>query len=164
MGSEDIQAFDTQAFRRALGMFATGIAVVTALTPDGRRIGLTINSFNSVSLDPPLILWSLARSQSNRAEFERCASYAVNVLAADQQTFSQRFASRETDKFSGIEGVTEGREGAPLLPGCLARFECHNLVRYDGGDHLIFVGKVVSFDRREGEPLLYYAGGYRTVG
>jgi len=160
--SDDSPEFDTIAFRRALGMFATGITVVTARTPDGRRIGLTVNSFNSVSLAPPLVLWSLARHLPVLADFERCSHYAINVLATHQQPLSQRFATRADDKFAELD-VREGVTGAPLLPDCCAWFECRNGIRHDGGDHLLFIGQVEAFDRGEGEPLIYHAGRYRYL-
>lgn len=163
MSSTDVAVFDTLAFRRSLGMFATGIAVVTTIGTDGRPLGLTINSFNSVSLKPPLILWSLAKAQSNRIAFEGCEHYAINVLSSGQQALSQRFASREADRFAGLDNLGEGIGGIPLLPDCLAWFECRNATRYEGGDHLIFLGEVVDFAKRDGEPLLYYSGAYRTL-
>ena len=133
-------------FRNSLGMFATGITVVTTRTPAGEPIGLTVNSFNSVSLDPPLIVWSLANDLPSRGLFEACEYYAINVLAEDQVDLSQRFASRLEDKFVGLEYDT-GVGGAPLLKGCCARFQCRNSVRHEGGDHVVFISEVVDFDR-----------------
>lgn len=154
--------FDTRAFRNALGHFATGIAVVTTLGREGQPLGLTVNSFNSVSLDPPLILWSLARHLPLRADFEACEHYAVNVLAEDQQWLSRRFAGREADKFAGV-AVDPGLGGVPLLAGCCARFECRNTVRHPGGDHLVFISEVLRFDRAERAPLLFHGGAYRGL-
>lgn len=156
-------AFDCRAFRDALGNFATGIAVVSALAPDGSYIGLTINSFNSVSLDPPLILWSLALSSPNLDAFRACSHYAVNILAADQRELSQRFATRGGDKFGGLS-FREGLGGAPIIPGCCAWFECANEVRHPGGDHLIFIGRVERCARQAGRaPLIYHGGRYRWL-
>lgn len=152
----------SRRFRNALGMFATGITVVTMRTPEGEPIGLTVNSFNSVSLDPPLVVWSLANDLPSRPLFEACEYYAINVLADDQMALSARFASRAGDKFAGLD-FEDGVAGVPLLLGCCARFECRNTVRHDGGDHVVFISEVVSFDREEREPLLYYAGAYRRL-
>ncbi len=149
-------------FRNALGMFATGITVVTMRTPEGEPIGLTVNSFNSVSLDPPLVVWSLARDLPSRALFEACEYYAINVLADDQMALSARFASRAGDKFAGLD-FEDGIAGVPLLRGCCARFECRNTVRHDGGDHVVFISEVASFDREELAPLVYHAGAYRRL-
>jgi len=149
-------------FRNALGMFATGITVVTTRTPAGEPIGLTVNSFNSVSLDPPLIVWSLSNDLPSRGLFEACEYYAINVLAEDQVELSQRFASRLDDKFGGLDFET-GVGGVPLLKGCCARFECRNTQRYEGGDHLVFISEVLSFDREERKPLVYFGGAYRRL-
>lgn len=152
----------SRRFRNSLGMFATGITVVTTRTPAGVPIGLTVNSFNSVSLDPPLIVWSLSNDLPSRSVFEGCEYYAINVLAEDQAELSQRFASRLDDKFAGLDFET-GVGGIPLLKGCCARFECRNTVRHEGGDHLVFISEVLSFDREDRQPLLYFAGGYRRL-
>lgn len=154
----------TRAFRDALGTFATGITIIAARAPDGRPIGLTVNSFNSVSLDPPLIVWSLAANLPSVPIFEACEYYSVNILAADQHELSNLFASRSDDKFAGLE-FDEGINGTPLLRGCCARFECRNTTRHPGGDHILFVSEVVRFDRDEEErpPLLYWGGSYRRL-
>ena len=153
----------TREFRDALGMFATGITVVATRAPDGQPIGLTVNSFNSVSLDPPLIVWSLSANLSCVPVFESCEYYSVNVLAADQDNLSNRFASRADDKFAGLE-IDTGMYGVPLLRGCCARFECRNTVRHDGGDHILFISEVVRFDRDETHsPLIYWGGGYQRL-
>ncbi|NLF53075.1 MAG: flavin reductase family protein [Thauera phenolivorans] len=152
----------TRQFRNALGMFATGITVVTTRTPEGEPIGLTVNSFNSVSLEPPLIVWSLTADLPSTPVFENAEYYAINVLAEDQAALSQRFASRAEDRFAGLE-FDEGTGGVPLLRGCCARFECRNTVRYPGGDHVVFISEVVAFDREELAPLIYHAGAYRRL-
>lgn len=153
---------DTRALRQALGMFATGITVITARAPDGQYIGLTANSFNSVSLDPPLIVWSLSLYSPNLAAFQTASHYAVNVLAVDQVELSQRFALPRVDKFAGLQPC-EGLGGAPLLDGCCAWFECRNEARHPGGDHLVFIGLVERFSREDREPLVYQGGRYRSL-
>ena len=152
----------SRLFRNALGMFATGITVVSTRTPEGVPIGMTVNSFNSVSLDPPLIVWSLSNDLPSRDVFEGCEYYAINVLAEDQADLSQRFASRLGERFAGLE-IDEGVGGVPLLRGCCARFVCRNTVRHEGGDHLVFISEVLSFDNAERAPLLYFCGAYRRL-
>jgi flavin reductase (DIM6/NTAB) family NADH-FMN oxidoreductase RutF len=145
--------------RDALGEFATGVTVVTARGADGRPLGVTINSFASVSLEPPLVLWSLGLKSSALAVFESCRHYAINVLAADQIEFSQRFSQSQSDEFAGIT-LKVGAGDTPLLPGCCASFECRNEMRYPGGDHLIFIGQVENFQREEKPPLIFHGGRY----
>jgi flavin reductase (DIM6/NTAB) family NADH-FMN oxidoreductase RutF len=136
--------------------------VVTTCTPDGQPIGVTINSFASVSLEPPLVLWSLGLNSPSLAAFEACSHYAVNVLAADQVDFSQRFSQSRADKFSGID-VRVGPGGTPILPGCCAWFGCRNEMRYPGGDHLILVGHVESLHCEKRPPLIFHGGRYRAL-
>jgi flavin reductase (DIM6/NTAB) family NADH-FMN oxidoreductase RutF len=157
-----VSEFDTRDFRRSLGKFATGITVITTRTAEGQPIGFTANSFASASLEPPLVTWNLARSSANIGHFERCSHYAVNVLSHDQMALSIHFAKPSGDKFALI-GYEEGAGGAPLLAGCCAWFECSNEVRYPGGDHLIFLGRVERFARAERAPLLYHGGHYGLV-
>jgi flavin reductase (DIM6/NTAB) family NADH-FMN oxidoreductase RutF len=153
-----------RSFRDALGGFATGVTVLTTLAPDGQPVGVTISSFNSVSLQPPLILWSLATDSPRLEAFRRSRHYAVNVLAADQAWISDRFASRDPDRFSGVRSDT-GMAGMPLLAGCVAYFECSSEAHYPGGDHIIFVGRVNRFSRREQvAPLIFHGGRYRLLG
>jgi 3-hydroxy-9,10-secoandrosta-1,3,5(10)-triene-9,17-dione monooxygenase reductase component len=152
-------AFDGRALRNALGNFATGVTVITARTPAGETVGVTANSFNSVSLDPPLVLWSLARKSRSLPAYLAADHFAVHVLAADQVPLSQRFATPMENRYAGIEFRT-GAGGAPLLEGCAARFQCKAVHRYEGGDHLIIVGEVVAFDASGRAALLYYKGGY----
>lgn len=150
-------------FRRTLGSFATGVTVVTALNDEGRPIGLTISSFNSVSLTPPLILWSLALESPNFAAFRAASHFAVNVLAADQRAISDRFAARANDRFAGL-AVRPGLAGVPLIDGCCAWFECAAEAHYPGGDHLIFVGRVERFSPGETSvPLIFHNGRYRRL-
>ena len=155
-------SFSTQEFRTALGMFATGVTIVTARSQDGGVIGLTANSFNSVSLDPPLVLWSLARAAASMAAFRNGSHYAINVLAADQKALAERFALRGADRFKDV-GYSEGIGGAPLLDGAAATFECFNRSRYEEGDHVIFVGEVERCSFRPGaSPLLFHGGRFYT--
>lgn len=150
-------------FRDTLGRFATGVTVVTALAADSQLIGVTISSFNSVSLDPPLILWSLSLNSPNLEAFRNAAHYSVNVLAAGQQELSNRFASRRNDRFTDIP-TRPGLSGIPLIDGCCAWFECSNEAHYPGGDHLIFVGRVERFAKGEAEsPLIFHNAGYRQL-
>ncbi len=157
--NDDSTDFDLRAYRNALGGFATGVTIVTARGPDGRNVGLTASSFNSVSLNPPMILWSLSKQARSMPVFRAASHYAVNVLAADQMDLSQRFASPVDDKFAGVP-FHEGIGGAPLLDGCVARFECRNAMTYEGGDHLIFVGEVEGFGFEDRPALLFHAGDY----
>ncbi|AYQ44167.1 MULTISPECIES: flavin reductase family protein [Burkholderia] len=149
-------------FRRALGCFATGVTVVTTVDDEGRRIGLTANSFSSVSIDPPLILWSLARRSPNLRAFERCRFFAVNVLAGSQQDICTRFAKPIDDRFSGVDTV-DGQGGVPLIAGAVAQFECENEIVHAGGDHAIFVGRVNRFRWHEQAPLVFCMGALREL-
>lgn len=159
MSSSGSNAFDPREFRNALGCFATGVTVVTTCGSGGQPVGLTANSFNSVSLQPPLVLWSLARDSLNLQAFSEAEYWVVHILAADQEAVSKRFASRGTDKFAGLE-FDRGLGEAPLLHGCAARFQCRTAFQYEGGDHVIFVGEVVRFDRLSAAPLLFHDGRY----
>jgi 3-hydroxy-9,10-secoandrosta-1,3,5(10)-triene-9,17-dione monooxygenase reductase component len=152
-------ALDPREFRNALGAFATGVTVVTAAAPDGSRAGVTANSFNSVSLDPPMILWSLARNSRSLAVFERALYWAVHILAADQDHLSNHFAKSAADKFVGLE-IETGFGGVPLLKDYATRLQCKTAFKYEGGDHVIFVGEVLSVDRRDVAPLVFHGGKY----
>ena len=153
------QAIDPFAFRQALGSFATGVTIITTRTEDGEPLGLTVNSFNSVSLDPPMVLWSLAETYKGYEAFKKATHWAVHVLAANQEQLSNRFAGKAEDKFSGLE-YENGINGNPLLTGCAARFECRTAYQYEGGDHLIFVGEVEAFQQSESSPLVFHGGRY----
>ena len=143
-------------------MFATGVTIVTARTPAGELIGLTANSFNSVSLEPPLVLWSLAQAAASLASFRTGSHYAINVLAAEQKALAERFARKGADRWQGVESAP-GVGGAPLLAGAAATFECFNRSRYEEGDHVIFVGEVERCSWRAGaSPLLFHGGRYYT--
>lgn len=154
--------FDRRELRRALGQFATGVTVVTARADDGRRIGVTANSFTSLSLDPPLVLWCLAKSAPSLPEFLESGHFAVNVLAADQHHLSRQFSTPAPDKFAGVP-ASEGPGGVPLLDGVLARFTCRHVRNHDGGDHVIFIGEVERYEEFEGEPLVFHSGFYRVA-
>lgn len=155
-------SFSSQEFRAALGMFATGVTIVTARAADGQVIGLTANSFNSVSLSPPLVLWSLARAAASLPVFSGGSHYAINILAADQKQLAERFAMKGADRWQGVT-FDEGAGGAPLLHGAAASFECFNRSRYEEGDHVIFVGEVERCTHRPGaSPLLFHGGRYFT--
>lgn len=156
------QSFDSRALRDALGDFATGVTVVSARGADGRPVGVTVNSFAAVSLDPPLVLWSLGRQSDYLAVFESCRHFAVNVLAADQLGYSLRFAQTARDNFDGIDWHA-GAGDVPLLPGCCAWFECRSETRYPGGDHLILVGCVENIRREAKPPLIFHRGLYRSL-
>jgi len=150
---------DPRAFRAALGTFATGVTIVTTRGGDGEDIGITANSFNSVSLDPPMVLWSLSRKARSLQAFLDYPHFAVHVLSSDQDALSHLFATQGADKFHGLS-ITRGAGDVALLDGCSARFECRTAFRYDGGDHVILVGEVVDFQSFDRSPLLFHAGKY----
>ena len=155
-------SFSKLEFRAALGMFATGVTIVTARAVDGQVVGLTANSFASVSLDPPLVLWSLAQGAASLAAFRAGSHYAINVLAADQKPLAERFALKGADRWAGVS-FTQGLGGAPLLTGTAASFECFNRSRYEEGDHIIFVGEVERCAWKTGaSPLLFHGGRFYT--
>lgn len=152
-------SFDPRDFRQALGAFATGVTIVTAHAADGSPVGITANSFNSVSLDPPMVLWSLAKNARSLPVFAQATHWNVHVLANNQETLSDRFARAGEDKFRGLTLDADASE-APLIPGCSARFQCRAAFQYEGGDHVIFVGEVIDYDRTTSPPLLYVTGDY----
>jgi 3-hydroxy-9,10-secoandrosta-1,3,5(10)-triene-9,17-dione monooxygenase reductase component len=153
---------NAREFRNALGAFTTGVTIVTTRDAAGHDVGLTVNSFNSVSLEPPLVLWSLARSSGSLASFVEAEFFAVHILGAKQEALSNRFAKRGVDKFSGI-ALARGHGGVPLLDGCAARFECRTAYRHEGGDHEIFVGEVLTFEHFDAAPLVFQKGGYAVA-
>jgi flavin reductase (DIM6/NTAB) family NADH-FMN oxidoreductase RutF len=155
-------SFSPQDFRAALSTFATGVTIVTARDESGALLGLTANSFNSVSLSPPLVLWSLWNLAGSLPGFSRGSHYAINILASDQRSLAERFAAKNVDRFAGV-AFREGAGGAPVLEGCAASFECFNRSKYEEGDHIIFVGEVEHCNRREGaQPLIFHGGRYFT--
>ncbi|CAH1655243.1 Flavin reductase [Hyphomicrobiales bacterium] len=158
------EAFDALGFRRALGSFATGIAVTTACGPTGELVGMTLNSFNSVSLDPPLILFSIDRKAKSLPVLAEAEGYAINILSTEQEDVSRQFARSLSDKWRNV-GYRLGIAGAPLLDGSLAHFECAPYAQYDGGDHVIFVGQVLRFGvhPHDAEGLVFYRGRFRRL-
>jgi flavin reductase (DIM6/NTAB) family NADH-FMN oxidoreductase RutF len=158
-----MQSFNEREFRHALGYFATGIVIITPQA-DGQQLGASVSSFNSVSLTPPLILFSLARSAYSLAQWRNVRSYGVTFLGEDQVEISNRFARSGANKWEGID-TRYMSNGAPLIPGWLAYFECEQYNRYDGGDHEIFVGRVTRFaySTKTAKPLIFYRGQYRGL-
>ncbi|MBC7599904.1 MAG: flavin reductase family protein [Polaromonas sp.] len=155
-------SFSRPEFRAALGMFATGVTIVTARGPDGELIGLTASSFNSVSLAPPLVLWSLAQAAGSMAALSTGSHYAINILAADQKELAERFSAKRADRWLDV-AWSPGAAGSPLLAGVVATFECFNRSRYEEGDHVIFVGEVERCAHRAGAaPLLFHGGKFYT--
>jgi flavin reductase (DIM6/NTAB) family NADH-FMN oxidoreductase RutF len=151
------------ALRSAFGRFATGVTIVTCRDVDDQPVGLTANSFSSLSLDPPLLLWSLRRASPSLAAFEAASHFVVNVLAESQVELSRSFASRRADKFA--DGTwSEGLGGALVLAGCAAVFECRTEQRLDGGDHRLFIGRVLRSADLGVAPLVFHAGHYRMLG
>lgn len=146
-----------------MGCFATGVTVVTAVDDESEFVGLTVNSFNSLSLNPPLVLWSLAVNSPLVPAFEGASHFAVNVLAEDQVEISQRFALRAVDKFSDLE-VRKGAGGAPLIAGCVAWIECRTRAHDRHGDHVLFIGEVERMSESTKKPLLFLRGHYAGVG
>ena len=152
-------AFDMRDFRSALGTFATGVTIMTARGRDGEPVGLTVNSFASVSLDPPLVLWSQSLYAQSLAAFQEASHFVVNVLAADQVELSQRFAGAHDNRFLNVEHVVP-EHGAPVIAGCAAHFECRNEARYYGGDHIIFLGRVERYAHTKRPTLMFCHGRY----
>jgi flavin reductase (DIM6/NTAB) family NADH-FMN oxidoreductase RutF len=151
-----------QALRAALGLFATGVTIVTTRASDGTMIGLTANSFNAVSLTPPLVLWSIGNKAGSLQAFLQAKHYAIHVLAVEQQNLAERFASKLVDRFEGL-AFKEGLGGVPLLPGCAAVFECTNKSQYPEGDHVILVGEVLACQHDATRaPLLFHGGKFYT--
>jgi flavin reductase (DIM6/NTAB) family NADH-FMN oxidoreductase RutF len=151
---------DIGEFRRALGQFATGVAVISAPGPGGEPIGMTVSVFNSVSLQPPLVLFSVGRTAKSLPALSAAPGYAINVLSEQQQQLSNRFARPRTDKWIDVRHA-QGVVSAPVIEDTLACFECQPYAEYDGGDHVIFVGRVVRFRlKSDGDPLLFFRGRY----
>ena len=157
-------ALDPKAFRNALGSFPTGVAVITTTGPDGQPIGLTCNSFSSVSLEPPLVSWGLRLSSKNLDNFRQAGAFAINILAEAQKDLSARFASSQVaDKFEGV-AFTRGHRGLPVLDNCVATFECDKFAEHIAGDHVLFLGQVQRFDHgRQEDSLVFYKGAYMML-
>ena len=150
---------DPRDFRNALSTFATGVTVITAATAESKPYGLTCNSFASVSLNPPLVLWSLVIFSQGMSIFQNASHFAVNVLGASQQGLATKFATSSVDRFAGVEW-TPGLGNAPILADSVANFQCRAVSRYYGGDHVIFLGAVEAYAYNRKEPLLFARGGY----
>ncbi|MEC7257671.1 MAG: flavin reductase family protein [Pseudomonadota bacterium] len=159
--THDAAAFSTDDFRRCLGEYGTGVSVITT-QHGGQVYGMTSNSFASVSLDPPLVLWSIRRESTSFDAFAASAHFTVNILSDTQVALSQRFAKSGGDKFDGVDW-REGAGGAPVLTGAVASFQCRKHDSFDGGDHVILVGQVLSFDRQPRQPLLFSKGRYAVA-
>src|SRR5215469_2594963 len=157
--ASDNSPIDPREFRNALGTYATGVTIITAAGSDGKPYGLTCNSFASVSLNPPLVLWSLVRYSSSLNAFQNATHFAVNVLGASQQALANKFAKSSDDKFDGVDWKV-GLGKAPLLAESVANFQCRSVNRYYGGDHVIFLGAVEAYAYNRKEPLLFARGGY----
>ena len=154
--------FDTGQFRHALSQFATGVTVITTRLADGSFRGLTASSFNSVSLDPPLVLWSLGEAANSMPIFSGNSHYVINVLAADQAELAERFSRRSDDPFANVEYALS-RTGQPILKGVSAWFECHNRSRYPEGDHVIFVGEVEHCAAYPQTALIFHGGRFGST-
>ena len=155
----DSSAIDPRDFRSALGTYATGVTIITAVAADGKPYGLTCNSFASVSLNPPLVLWSLGMFSQGLSVFQNSSHFTVNVLGASQQALASKFAKSSDDKFAGVEWIP-GLGNAPILADSVASFQCRAANRYYGGDHVIFLGAVEAYTYNRREPLLFVRGGY----
>lgn len=154
---------DPRLLRSALGRFTTGVTIVSCIDAGGHRVGLTANSFQALSLEPPLVLWSLRASSPSLAAFRQARHFAVNVLGEAQVDLSRRFAARHDDRFA--EGPwAAGRTGAPVLAGCAAVFECETVSQQAAGDHVLFIGRVLTLDESPVPPLVFQAGHYRMLG
>ncbi|WP_315835779.1 flavin reductase [Bradyrhizobium prioriisuperbiae] len=154
-------SIDARALRRCLGQFGTGVTVITAQV-GVERVGVTVNSFSSLSLDPPLVLWSIKRTSRSFDVFQAAEHFAVNILSSEQIQISQAFSSSGTDKFSGIDW-TVGKTGSPIISGNIATIECRVYARHDGGDHIILIGHVDNFRQSPGEALLFFQGRYAVA-
>jgi flavin reductase (DIM6/NTAB) family NADH-FMN oxidoreductase RutF len=157
--ASDSSSIDPRDFRNALGTYATGVTIITAAGPDRTPYGLTCNSFASVSLNPPLVLWSLVVYSSSLTVFQNASHFTVNVLGASQQALANKFAKSSDDKFTGVDW-TPGLGNAPVLAESVANFQCRSVNRYYGGDHVIFLGAVESYSYNRKEPLLFARGAF----
>lgn len=160
--AEESATFDLRDFRSTLGQFATGVTVVTTRTPQGAKVGMTANSFTSVSMDPPLVLWCPSKFAPSLDDFEAATHFAINVLESSQHVLSRQFATPAQDKFAGVE-TSDGIAGMPLFKGAVATFQCRTVARHQAGDHVIYVGEVEKYTRTEGDPLVFHAGTYHRT-
>jgi len=160
--AEELPPIDERRLRDALAEFATGVAIVCTRGEHGRYVGFTANSFNAVSLEPPLVTWSLSLRSASLAAFERAAWYSINVLAADQAPLARHFSRPHADRFDGVPH-RPGQFGAPLIDGCVAWLECRHHARHPAGDHVLFIGEVVRVDRAHGRGLVFHHRRYGTT-
>ena len=157
--ASDSSSIDPRDFRNALGAYGTGVTIITATAADGKPYGITCNSFASVSLNPPLVLWSLGIYSSSLTVFQNASHFSVHILGASQQALANKFAKSSEDKFAGVDW-TPGLGDAPVLAESVANFQCRSVNRYYGGDHVIFLGAVEAYAYNTGEPLLFARGTY----
>ncbi len=154
-----------RALRDVLGTFPTGVTVITTIAqPEGRPVGLTVNSFSSVSLDPPLALWSLSRRSPNVAQFPPGRAHVIHILSEHQAPMALQFANPKADKFSGIDYSLDPDTGAPAIEGCVARLYCETASVTEGGDHLVIISRVLRHERTERSPLVFYRGAFLGLG
>lgn len=153
------QTFDRSDLRKALGSFGTGVTIVTTKSTDERLVGVTANSFSSVSLDPAIVLWSLQKTSPSLTAYDESGRFVINVLALSQIEHSRRFASSIPDKFNGVD-YRPGLGGLPVLGGCAATFECRTIQRLDVGDHILYLGQVEAYEHHDQTALLYVQGKY----
>jgi flavin reductase (DIM6/NTAB) family NADH-FMN oxidoreductase RutF len=156
-------SFDKKTLRSALGTFGTGVTIVSCTAPGQKPIGLTANSFNSVSLEPAIVLWSLQKTSPSLSAFDACGRFVINVLALDQIELSRRFSSAIPDKFNGVD-YRLGIEGLPVLESCAANFECKTIQRLEVGDHVLFLGQIEAYTHKDQATLLYVQGNYAKAG
>ena len=157
-----ITAFSERQLRDALAQFATGVAIVCARGHGDRYVGFTANSFSSASLEPPLILWTLARRSASLAAFDATERYAVNVLSASQVELARRFSRPHADRFVDVP-FRLGWSDAPLIDACVAWFECRHHARHRAGDHIVFIGEVVTVERAAGQGLVFHHGRFAAT-
>lgn len=156
-------SFDGRELRNALGRFTTGVCLITTVTPEGKALAMTANSFSSVSLDPPLVLWCLQNNSDVYDAFATPRYFGINVLAKEQQDLSNHYARKEQHELA-VAHYRAGKYGAPLIRNALVNFECELEAAHEGGDHLIIVGRVRDMQQRpSGDPLLFFSGGYREL-
>lgn len=159
----DEPRFEGKALRQLFGHFATGITVITTRTQQGKHLGLTASSFSAVSLDPPLILWSLRKNSPHLEEYCQSDYFAIHFLTEQQQELSNHFARPAEDKFAGM-AHTCSEQGPPLLPNCLGQLICQNTQQIDAGDHVILLGEIEAFEHHSAKPLLFFRGAYAALG